>query len=59
MTNGLWFDSPEQTRRGADHLHDAGFTGKLGLSVDKFHGIPTGKLAGFCRPPAGFSTAIY
>jgi pyruvate-formate lyase-activating enzyme len=49
MTNGVWF-------RDEDHLHttlralaDAGFTGKLGLSVDKFHGIQTARLAAFCR----------
>ena len=27
-------------------LRDAGFTGKLGLSVDKFHGIDTAKAGG-------------
>ena len=30
-------------------LRDAGFTGKLGLSVDKFHGIQTEKLATYGR----------
>jgi radical SAM protein with 4Fe4S-binding SPASM domain len=30
-------------------LAQAGFTGKLGLSVDKFHGIRTSQLATFCR----------
>src|SRR5262249_6404630 len=30
-------------------LATAGFTGRLGLSVDKFHGIPTAALADFCR----------
>ena len=27
----------------------AGFTGKLGISVDKFHGVHTAKAAEFCR----------
>src|SRR5262249_19668032 len=30
-------------------LAAAGFTGKLGLSVDKFHGMQTSKAAEFCR----------
>ena len=30
-------------------LKEAGFTGKLGLSVDKFHGIHTQAFALFCR----------
>src|SRR5262249_36481286 len=49
MTNGVWF-------RDADHLEsvlrgwaEAGFSGKLGLSVDKFHGVRTAELAAFCR----------
>jgi radical SAM protein with 4Fe4S-binding SPASM domain len=29
-------------------LKNAGFSGKLGLSVDKFHGIETAKLAEYC-----------
>src|SRR5205807_3877428 len=34
---------------------DAGFAGKLGLSVDKFHGMDIARLAGFCRAArAGF-----
>jgi hypothetical protein len=49
MTNGVWF-------RDAAHLGDvlsglaaSGFTGKIGLSVDKFHGVHTGRVAEFCR----------
>jgi hypothetical protein len=30
-------------------LRDAGFSGKIGLSVDKFHGMDIAKLAEFCR----------
>jgi hypothetical protein len=30
-------------------LRNAGFSGKLGLSVDKFHGVHTAKAAEFCR----------
>ncbi|HKA07397.1 MAG TPA: radical SAM protein [Gemmataceae bacterium] len=49
MTNGVWFADESELNRVLTELHDAGFTGKLGLSVDKFHGIHTGKLATFCR----------
>src|SRR5205807_5466885 len=35
--------------KGLGQLAEAGFTGKLGLSVDKFHGICTAALAEFCR----------
>jgi hypothetical protein len=49
MTNGVWFaDEPQLACVLAD-LRDAGFTGKIGLSVDKFHGIHTPTLATFCR----------
>ena len=30
-------------------LAEAGFAGRLGLSVDKFHGIHTPQVAAFCR----------
>ncbi|HEX3148248.1 MAG TPA: radical SAM protein [Gemmataceae bacterium] len=49
MTNGVWFTDADQLERVLTHLRDAGFSGKLGLSVDKFHGIQTAKLAEFCR----------
>jgi hypothetical protein len=49
MTNGVWFADAAELDRVLVGLRDAGFTGKLGLSVDKFHGIQTPKLAEFCR----------
>jgi len=49
MTNGVWFEDEAQLRSVLKHLAEAGFTGKLGLSVDKFHGIETERLAEFCR----------
>ena len=49
MTNGVWFTDADQLERVLIDLRDAGFSGKLGLSVDKFHGIQTAKLAEFCR----------
>jgi pyruvate-formate lyase-activating enzyme len=50
MTNGVWYDSPAHLRRTLKQLADIGFTGKLGLSVDKFHGSRhTEQLAEFCR----------
>src|SRR3954447_18528130 len=49
QTNGVWFrDEPHLTAE-LTALRDAGFTGKLGLSVDKFHGKHTKEAASFCR----------
>jgi hypothetical protein len=49
MTNGVWFTDAEHLRRTLTKLRDAGFTGKLGLSVDKFHGVnAVERLAEFC-----------
>lgn len=49
VTNGVWFDSEKKLEQTLRELHEAGYTGKLGLSVDKFHGIRTADLALFCR----------
>ena len=49
MTNGVWHQSPEHLERVLTDLASAGFSGKIGLSVDKFHGIHTPKLVEFCR----------
>jgi radical SAM protein with 4Fe4S-binding SPASM domain len=49
MSNGVWFHSEAELARVLTGLRDAGFTGKLGLSVDKFHGIHTKELATYCR----------
>jgi Radical SAM superfamily/Iron-sulfur cluster-binding domain/4Fe-4S single cluster domain len=48
MTNGVWFHDARQLEEVLSALRDAGFSGKIGLSVDKFHGIQTAKLASFC-----------
>src|SRR5229473_6856058 len=49
MTNGVWFEDQFDLRSTLQELADTGFTGKLGLSVDKFHGVDTDPLAEFCR----------
>ncbi len=49
MTNGVWYRDRPQLEQTLQELRDAGFTGKIGLSVDKFHGIHTERLAEFCR----------
>src|SRR5690242_3034826 len=49
MTNGVWYADEAGLDRTLSELAAAGFTGKLGLSVDKFHGIQTERLAVFCR----------
>ncbi len=49
MTNGVWHRDADHLRTTLAALQDAGFTGKIGLSVDKFHGMDIAKLAEFCR----------
>ena len=49
MTNGVWFRDPPHLERILRDLADSGFDGKLGLSVDKFHGMETARAAEFCR----------
>jgi pyruvate-formate lyase-activating enzyme len=49
MTNGVWFRDDEHLGEALTALKECGFSGKLGLSVDKFHGIQTARLAQFCR----------
>lgn len=49
MTNGVWFRDEAHLTDILTQLRDTGFSGKLGLSVDKFHGIRTADLAQFCR----------
>jgi hypothetical protein len=49
MSNGVWHTDAAALTSVLTELRDAGFTGKLGLSVDKFHGVHTPKAAEFCR----------
>jgi hypothetical protein len=49
VTNGVWFSNATHLEDVLSGLAAAGYTGKLGLSVDKFHGICTDRLAQFCR----------
>jgi MoaA/NifB/PqqE/SkfB family radical SAM enzyme len=49
MTNGVWFENLVQLQDVLTRLRDCGFSGKIGLSIDKFHGIHTDKLSDFCR----------
>ncbi|HEV3145833.1 MAG TPA: radical SAM/SPASM domain-containing protein, partial [Gemmataceae bacterium] len=49
MTNGVWFEDEAQLASILEQLANSGFSGKLGLSVDKFHGVHTEKLITFCR----------
>ncbi|HMF18233.1 MAG TPA: radical SAM protein [Gemmataceae bacterium] len=48
VTNGVWFKDHGHLKAVLSELAEAGFTGKLGLSVDKFHGVHTSQLAYFC-----------
>jgi hypothetical protein len=49
MTNGVWHRDRDHLEAVLGELADAGFSGKLGLSVDKFHGSHTPQLVEFCR----------
>jgi hypothetical protein len=49
MTNGVWFRDPAHLEATLAPLVECGFSGKLGLSVDKFHGMHTARAAEFCR----------
>ncbi len=49
MTNGVWHADRGHLKAVLGDLAAAGFSGKLGLSVDKFHGVHTAKAAEFCR----------
>jgi hypothetical protein len=49
MTNGVWFRDAGHLEGVLAELAASGFIGKLGLSVDKFHGAHTARLAEFCR----------
>ena len=49
VTNGVWHTSERGLRRTLTDLKKAGYSGKLGLSVDKFHGPHTDDLLLFCR----------
>jgi hypothetical protein len=49
QTNGVWFRDSGHLSTVLTELRDAGYTGKLGLSVDKFHGSHTQQAALFCR----------
>src|SRR2546430_470701 len=52
MTNAVWHDDEAHLEAILAPLAAMGFSGKLGLSVDKFHGIHTAKVVEFCRVAA-------
>lgn len=49
MSNGVWHEDEKHLERVLTELCAAGYSGKLGLSVDKFHGKHTHKAVEFCR----------
>ena len=49
MTNGLWFRDSRQLTDVLGKLERTGFSGKLGLSADQFHGLEIEPLAEFRR----------
>ncbi len=49
MTNGVWHRDAAHLETLLGELAATGYSGKLGLSVDKFHGKHTTAAAEFCR----------
>ena len=49
MTNGVWFHDDRQLASILGDLAATGFSGKLGLSIDKFHGNHLDQAVIFCR----------
>ena len=49
MTNGVWYRDETHLLDVLTRLKDCGFSGKIGLSIDKFHGGHTRQLVQFCR----------
>lgn len=47
MTNGVWFSDEAALRGVLGRLVDAGFDGKIGLSVDSWHDQPEDRLLAF------------
>lgn len=49
VTNGVWFRDQPELETILGNLAAAGYGGKLGLSVDKFHGKHLEAIVTFCR----------
>lgn len=49
MTNGDWWRDEAELERTLASLRDAGFDGKIGISIDAYHGQPLDRLAAFFR----------
>ena len=49
MTNGAWFESEDALRTTLAELHEAGFDGTFGVSVDSYHAQDMGDLSSFFR----------
>ncbi len=52
VTNGAWQSGRAHAETVLAGLLDAGFTGTLGVSVDRFHPVGTAPVAEFCRAAA-------
>ena len=47
MTNGVWAESPQDLEKTLTALHEAGFDGTFGVSVDSYHAQVTEELTRF------------
>lgn len=55
VTNGAWHRDAAHLESTLRALLDAGFTGTIGVSVDRFHPVRAGVVAEFCRVAARVS----
>ncbi|HVY61739.1 MAG TPA: radical SAM protein, partial [Planctomycetota bacterium] len=52
MSNGTWYEDEKHLRKVLRDLKKTGYSGRIGLSVDKFHPVRTERLALFCEVTA-------
>lgn len=49
MSNGVWWETEKELERTLRALYRTGYSGRIGLSVDRFHPARTEKLRTFCK----------
>jgi hypothetical protein len=49
MSNGTWYEDRAHLERVLRDLYATGYSGRIGLSVDKFHPVRTPRLKTFCE----------
>ncbi len=54
-TNGAWYRDLAHLEQTLRRLFEAGYTGRLSVSVDRFHPVPVDRIAQFCRSAVAVS----